>query len=308
MSGRSGIVGDSMECNRSTALMKMPVCPLCSGSGQVDLAEYQGRFLKRCLHCGGSYLFPQPSPLEVAEHFQEDCADEKYLERKFELNRKKVLSRVAAYIQRDLSGGAILDVGCATGLFLARFFNGPTWLRSGLELTPTAAEKAAARGVHVFCGDIHQAQYAANSFDIITILDAFYYFPDPRRELAGLRRVLKRDGLLIVELPLATTRIWRTSQPLGRLLSGIRRALLNSSDHLFYFTPKSISLLLGSCGFEVKAIVPLRANSQAQPLRDLVFQIYSLGSLVLHFLSRAKIFLGPRFLVAATKTCQEDAH
>lgn len=307
MSSRTEIIVDSTARAPSNTLTEMPVCPLCSDPGQIDIAEYQGRFLRRCLHCSGRYVFPQPSPTEVAAHFEKDCADQEYLERKFELNREKALSRVADYIQRDRSGGTILDVGCATGLFLARFFTGPTWQASGLELTPTAAEKAAAKGVRVFCGDLHQAQYPAKSFDIITVLDAFYYFPDPRRDLAGLRRVLKPDGLLIVELPLATSRIWRTSRPLGRLLSGSRRPLLKSSDHLFYFTPKSMSLLLERCGFQVKAIVPLRANSQAQPLRNLAFQMYSLVSLVLHSLSRAKIFLGPRFLVAAAKTSQEDA-
>jgi SAM-dependent methyltransferase len=307
MSSNAEIIRCSSEHAQGVTLMETAGCPLCSRPEQLDLAEYQGKFLKRCLHCGASYVFPQPSPTEVAAHFQEDCADDQYLARKFELNRERVLSRVADYIQHDRSGGAILDVGCATGLFLVRFFRSPAWQASGLELTPTAAKKAAAKGVRVFCGDVHQAKFAVDSFDVITVLDALYYFPDPCRDLAGLRRVLRPDGLLIIELPLATSRIWRTSRPLGRLLSGSRRPLLESSDHLFYFTPKSMSLLLERCGFQVQAIVPLCANSQAQPLRNLAFQMYSRVSLAVHFLSHAKIFLGPRFLVAATKTSQEDA-
>jgi SAM-dependent methyltransferase len=277
-------------------------CPLCSGLGQQNLAEYQGKFLRKCLNCGGSYVFPQPSPTEVVAHFEEENTDENGLERKFELNRERVLSRVANYIQRRRQKGTILDVGCATGLFLARFFRDSAWSAWGLELTPSAAEKAAERGVRIFRGHIQAAHFADNSFDVISVLDAFYYFPEPLRDLAEFRRVLAPDGLLVLELPLATSRIWRTSGTLGRLLSGSRRPLLQSSDHLFYFTPKSVALLLARCGFRVEDILPLPGNRQAHLARDLAVRAYSHGSSLLHRASGAKIFLGPRFLVAAAKT------
>jgi SAM-dependent methyltransferase len=279
-------------------------CPLCSGLQQKNLAEFRGKFLKRCLACGGSYVVPQPSPEELVAHFQDDRADKADLESKFELNRKNVLSRVADYIQRSRQRGRILDVGCATGLFLARFFQKPNWDPWGLELTPRAADQATARGVRVFRGNIHQARFAENSFDVITVLDAFYYFPDPALELAELRHVLMPDGLLVLELPFAASRIWRTSTSLGRLLSGSRHPLLKSSDHLFYFNPRSVARLLTRCGFRMQAILPLPGNRQAHLMRDLAFRAYSLGSALAYAASGGRIFLGPRFLVAATKTSQ----
>jgi SAM-dependent methyltransferase len=257
-----------------------------------------------CRHCGGSHVFPQPPGTEVVAHFQEDETDEQGLECKFETNREKVLSRVADYIQSSRQRGTILDVGCATGLFLAGSFLNPNWEAWGLELSPTAAAKSAARGVRVYCGDIHEARFAEDSADVISVLDAFYYFPDPARELAEFHRVLKSDGLLVLELPFAGSRIWRTSTALGRLLSGSRQPLLQSSDHLFYFTPKSVAHLLARCGFQVHAILPLPGNRQAGRLRDIAFRAYSAGSSLLHSVSGGRIFLGPRFLVAAAKTPQ----
>jgi SAM-dependent methyltransferase len=286
-----------------SAAVKRPLgCPLCSGLEQRNLAEYKGGFLRRCLNCGGSYVFPQPSATELLAHFQEDHTNGKDLERKFEINREKVLSRVADHIQRRRQGGAILDVGCATGLFLARFFSNPNWNAWGLELAPATAEKAAAKGIRVYRGDIYKAQFSDNSFDVITVLDAFYYFPEPERELAEFHRILARDGLLVLELPLATSRIWRTSMSLGRLLGGSRRPLLQTSDHLFYFTPKSVALLLERCGFRVQTILPLPGNRQPHLLRDLAYRAYALGSSLVYSVSGARIFLGPRFLVAAAKT------
>jgi SAM-dependent methyltransferase len=279
-------------------------CPLCSGLEQRNLSEYKGIFLRMCLNCGGSYVFPQPSPTDLVAHFHNDHfpTDEKDLVCDFEMNRENVLSHIADYIQRRRRRGKILDVGCATGLFLARFFQTPNWETSGVELAPIAAEKAAEKGVRVYRGDIHQAQFSESSFDVITVLDAFYYFRDPGRELAEFRRVLARDGLLVLELPLATSRIWRTSRPLGRLLSGTRRPLLQTSDHLFYFTPESVALLLSRCGFRVESIIPLRGNRQPHLLRDLAVRAYSLGSSLVYSVSGARICLGPRFLVAAEKT------
>jgi SAM-dependent methyltransferase len=276
-------------------------CPLCLETGQRNLAEFNGKFLRKCLHCGGRYLFPQPSPAELLAHFQTDDTDEKELEGKFESNRENVLSRVADYIQQRRQRGTILDVGCSTGLFLARLLRNPGWTAWGLELASASAQKAEARGVRIFRGDIHAAHFAENSFDVVSVLDAFYYFPQPHRELSEVRRVLKPDGLLVLELPLATARIWRTSKALGRLVSGSRRPLLQSSDHLFYFTPKSVAMLLQRCGFHVQDMRPLPGNRQADLPRDLTMRAYSLASSLLHRASGASIFLGPRFLVVATK-------
>ena len=284
------------------ATRETPGCPMCSGLGQQTLAEYKGKFLKKCLNCGGGYVFPQPSPAELLAHFQDDNTAGRDLELKFESNREKVLSRVADYIQRKRQHGTILDVGCATGLFLARFLQDPGWNAWGLELTSKAADKAAERGIRIFRGSIQEAHFAENSFDFVSVLDVFYYFPEPHRELAEFHRVLTPDGLLVLELPLAGSRIWRTSRTLGRLLSGSRRPLLQSSDHLFYFTPKSIVSLLARCGFRVEDILPLPGNSQANVPRDLAVRAYSLASSLLHRATGASIFLGPRFLVAAAKT------
>ena len=288
----------------SAVAAETTICPLCARTGQKTVAEYQGKFLRRCRHCGGSYVFPQPSGTDLVAHFQDEGTDEQALECKFERNRDKVLSRVADYIQSRRQGGTILDVGCATGLFLARRFLNPNWDAWGLELSPTAAATSAARGIRVLRGDIHAAQFGEDSTDVISVLDAFYYFPDPARELAEFQRVLKRDGLLVLELPLAGSRIWRTSTALGRLLTGSRRPLLQTSDHLFYFTPKSVALLLARCGFRVQAILPLPGNRQASRLRELAFRAYSAGSSLLHSVSGGRVFLGPRFLVAAGKSSQ----
>jgi len=286
----------------ATNAAKMLKCSLCGSSNQKTRSEHEGKSLKTCQNCGVSFLTPQPSPSAIATYFQDSSAlDEDGLRSKFESNREKVLSRVATYIRNRKHGGRILDVGCATGFFLHRFFGDPDWQAWGVELSTWEAAKAAQRGIRVHLGNIHSAKLSANSFDVITVLDAFYYFPDPQAQLTEFCRVLKPDGVLVLEIPLAGSRIWRTSRRLGRILSGAKLPLLQTSDHLFYYTHRSISFLLTRCGFKVEAALPLPGNQQGKVRRTVIYAGYSFVSSVLHNVSRGRIILGPRLLVAAVK-------
>jgi SAM-dependent methyltransferase len=277
-------------------------CPLCSGVMLKTVSEHEGQRLMKCVQCSARFVLPQPTPAALTAHFEDDreLTDEN-LEMKFERNREQVLARVAGYIQRLKKRGRILDVGCATGFFLARFFSPRKWEMCGLDLSARPVEKALRKGIRARQGSIHSATFADSSFDVISVIDTFYYFLQPQRELAAFHRVLKPNGMLVLELPLAESRIWRTSHQLGKLLSSARRQLLETSDHLFYYNPKSINLLLERCGFHVTAVLPLPGNRQEHFLRNLIYRAYSALSLVLHFLSGARIMLGPRFLVVAGK-------
>lgn len=277
-------------------------CPLCSSRDTRPLSEWNDRSLRRCSGCDVTFLHPQPSLEACAEHFEQaPPLTPAQLKNKFEKNRARVLARVAAQIQSSKSMGRILDVGCATGVFLSQYFPA-TWERWGVDLSGIAAQQAAECGVYARQGNIRDVNFADNSFDVVTVLDAFYYFRSPQDELAEIRRVLKDDGLLALELPLATSRIWRNSSRIGRLLSGAREPLLLTSDHLFYFTPSTVERLLRRTGFSVSRIMALPGNRQTGLLRDVAMRSYSEIFFALKVISRSRIFLAPRFLVLATKS------
>lgn len=277
-------------------------CPLCSGSDLRTLGRFEDRALLQCGACHLAYVFPQLTGSALAAHFEsDDVAGEADRERRFERNRESVLARVAGYVHRRKNAGDILDVGCATGYFLTRFFSGGDWRIWGVDLSAKFAEKAAEKGVRVYCGDVSQALFAGQSFDVITVLDAFYYFPNPKATLGELHRRLKPGGLLLLDMPLAGSRIWRGTSFLGRLLSGSRFPLLQTSDHLFYYQPKSIARLVEQCGFAIQSISPLPGNRHADWLRDGLNRSFSCLSQALNIVSGSRIFLGPRFLVAALK-------
>ena len=137
---------------------------------------------------------------------------------------------------------------------------------------------------------------------MITALDSFFYFRRPLSELANFRRLLRYDGLLVLEMPVAKSRILRLSGTAGKYLSGVTKSIFEESDHLFYFSPESTERLLKRGGFKVKEIVMLPANRQDHWVRDLGYRAYWRTSQLLRAITQSKVFLGPRFLVAAEKS------
>jgi len=292
----------SVATSPQLAVFAAPVCLLCGSTKLKTESEHDQKRLQKCLHCGVLFVMPQPSPDALANHFQVGglvTIDD--FETQFEVNRQPVLSQVVNYIRSRKDSGTILDVGCATGFFLAGLTKTSKWDPWGVELSLPAAEEARRSGIQVQVGDTRSAKFKDHSFDVITVLDAFYYFPNPESELGELGRILKQDGFLALELPWAHTRVWQRAAIIGKLLNGTRIPLLQSSDHLFYYTPTSVSRLLEQCGFTVQTIRPLPANQQASGLREFLWRTYSLFSRLLWRLSASKIFLGPRFLVVAGK-------
>ena len=277
-------------------------CPLCQTEEAKLLHKSDGKFLMKCTECGSIHLLPQPAPGELSAHFQTVTLDEREWKKKFEANRRGVLSKVARCIHtRFPHGGSILDVGCATGLFLSEFFKKANWKSQAVELSPAAADIAQKQGVKVFRGTVREAGLADNAFDAITMLDAFYYLADPAAELAEFHRVLSPRGVLVLELPLATTRIWKMSNRLGKLMSGSRASVLEASDHLFYYTPQSATRLLQRCGFAVENVIALPANTQPTRIKNVTVSVYSALTVLISRCLRGLWFIAPRYLIVATK-------
>jgi SAM-dependent methyltransferase len=198
-----------------------------------------------------------------------------------------------------MKAGRILDVGCATGHFLSRFFHGGGWETWGVDLSKPAIIFAAAKNIRLHVGDTRSAKFPTGFFDVVTVLDTFYYFQEPLLELQEFKRILKPDGLLVIEVPLAGARLWRLTTRLGEFLGGGKRALFETNDHLFFYGTESLSRILVESEFVVLEMLPLRSNRQNVMMKDVLYFLYDILSRILWKLSGARVMLGPRLLVLA---------
>ncbi|MBK8038824.1 MAG: class I SAM-dependent methyltransferase [Verrucomicrobiaceae bacterium] len=97
-------------------------------------------------------------------------------------------------------GQSLLDAGCGTGGMLCLLNE---WQTHGCDIAAEAVEQCRARGlVRVVVSSVHAMPYADESFEAVLSLDVLYHARvDEHLALSELRRVLKRGGLLILNVP-----------------------------------------------------------------------------------------------------------
>ena len=122
-------------------------CPLCDGTKHALIAARGSQKLRLCRDCGVGFLFPQPTAEQLVHHFG-DSSEAKTSDP--ESNRRNVLAKVAKYIRNKKSYGTVLDVGCATGFFLANFFPEADWRKLATELSSVYAGQAAEKELGYF--------------------------------------------------------------------------------------------------------------------------------------------------------------
>jgi SAM-dependent methyltransferase len=261
----------------------------------------------KCGSCGVAFLEP-PTDSRIISNLLEDhyITKETHLETRFEKSRETVLSLVANHIQQKKEHGRILDLGCAGGYFLSRFFSSPSWETFGIEPSRFAAAKAREKGINVHQGQVLTAEFPAGHFDVVTALDVLSYFSEPHRELEVIRRILKPDGLLVIEQPLGDTHVWRHSTKMGRILGGSAMFLVDNGTY-FLYDSSSVSLLLRESHFRPSEIIQLPPNKQRDICRNALFRAYYWASQALWRLSGRKVMLGPNFLVLATPSSENAA-
>lgn len=280
----------------------LPVsCRLCGASGGIAvLVKGETKQLARCNSCAVVFLDPLPEELSVKQEFEErHITSDERLEFFFGANRDPVLSFVASRIRKLATGGAILDVGCAGGRFLAEFFPEARWQKYGMEPSRFAAARAQKLGLRVYHGQLTSVDLPAHAFDVITVMGVLLYFRNPHRDLEKLRVALKPGGVLAIELPLAEAQLWRNSKSLPRWVAGKSRSLLGSG-HLYYYNVASLTYVLRSAGFVVNQLLPAPAMKQRTVFRDFLSKGYYQISRAIWATSGERVMLGPDILAVTS--------
>ncbi len=192
----------------------------------------------RCGSCGLAYLFPKPDA-DCLYKAYEAMEDSLYLRE--EKGRAKSAKVLLAKLSRIKKGGRILDIGCASGIFLneARKLG---WEVHGVELSSWAVNYAKKNfGISIYQGKLKDAKFTSQYFDAVVMLDSIEHLMDPLDCLIEAGRVLRDDGLLFISTPDIGSFL---SRFMGKRWLGIKQS------HLYYFNKRSISRMLKGAGFK----------------------------------------------------------
>lgn len=241
-------------------------CPCCSGAWRKHRTDW----LRRCRSCGllSSTLDPCIPSVATASPI-----DEPARARGLATTRMHNHALILQSIQRvtGRSSGALLDVGCGHGMFLADA------ARAGYQVfgvEPDANVVHRARqvtGASIAHGFFPNAIDAALRFDVITFNDVLEHLPEPRSAVAIAATMLKPGGVLVLNCPSRNGLFYRLSTALHGIGWGspFRRMWQYGlpSPHLWYFTPQDLTALGRAQSLKMVGLVPLLTLS-TEGLKD----------------------------------------
>jgi len=251
--------------------------------------------LVRCGNCGFIYINPRLKSEIILDSYAVGDDNVFVSQAKSRENTfKKCLGRIEKF---RLFPGKILDIGTAGGSFLYSARQ-KGWDVYGCEPNRWLCEWGKKHyGIDIFSGTVFEQNYKSDFFDVVTLWDVLEHTPDPKKVLLECRRILKKDGLLVINYPDIGS--W-----IARLMG--KKWVFLLSVHLFYFTEKTIKTILNDTGFSTVKLAPhfqelklgyIFSRSKAQ-----IGIIGSLGEVVTKFLGLSNMnipyWLGQTLVIA----------
>ena len=200
---------------------------------------------------------------------------------------------------QPIDGGVILDVGCGNGHMLTEYKR-LNWKTYGSEVGDESAKLAQEAGHQVFVGELLDANYPNNFFDVVTLWDSLEHIHNPLESLSDIYRIIKPNGKIYISVP-------NYGSWYARLFKD-QWFMFTAPLHYYHYTDKTLSNLLAKSGFKDVSIEhPLGDTGFAQTIATVVAGRKLLKSIVqsrlINFLLKVLNFLMPKghLLAVATK-------
>jgi SAM-dependent methyltransferase len=228
-------------------------CPGCGGQRRQVAFSKQGFAYHHCTGCGSLYNSPRPPRAAFVRYFQEAdsvrfWAQEFY--RATEASRRELIfkPRAAEVVdlarQYGLGQGLLVDLGSGYGTLLEEVeAHGFFAELKGVDCAPELAAACRAKGFAVLEKGVEELEAGDLAADLATCFEVLEHLYDPLQFLAGVKRILRADGLLLL-----TT---LTCSGFDLRLLGRHSKSVNPPHHLNLLSLQGVEALLERAGFEV---------------------------------------------------------
>lgn len=228
----------------------MNACPICGAEGATTRHQVRGHMIVACPRCTGWYL--RDASADAAAY------DAGYLQRgeggetlagyfDYEAEgalRRRNFARNLAILRARGARGALCDVGCASGHFLAAARDEGRFAElAGVDVSAAAIAALRERvGCPGWVGAVGELA-PPRRFDVVTMWETIEHIPRPVEALAALRAWLVPGGLLAIGTG-------DNQAPLARAM-GRRWWYLVPPDHCVYFNRRALAIALDRAGYEL---------------------------------------------------------
>ncbi|MBI3680400.1 MAG: class I SAM-dependent methyltransferase [Acidobacteria bacterium] len=247
-------------------------CGQCGSALHLPLYERpDGLKVVRCQTCGLAFLNPRPNEESILKtynqgYFSGDSVGDgigygDYLSPHVISDLEETAQFRFNLLSRYLRwpGLRVLEVGCASGEFCVRTAQAGARI-VGLDLSPEIIEIARRRyrGVDFYSGAIETTSALQNrKFDLIAAFEVIEHVPDPKVWLAALSSKLAPGGSIALSTP---------NLNCGARIGFDRWVGFQSSfEHLYYFTPDTLSRMLEEAGFACRATLSFGSGDRPTP-------------------------------------------
>ena len=137
--------------------------------------------------------------------------------------------------------GRVLDVGCATGIFLSILAE-KGWEVWGVEPSAECAIEARKKGIKVTGGYFEKSKLPEGFFDLVVFNHTLEHMEDPVRVLRKAGGLLKEKGRVLVDAP--------NFASLHSKFAGPSWGYLATDEHIHHFEPQSLSKMFKKAGLK----------------------------------------------------------
>lgn len=266
-------------------------CILCGATEREPLVRRGDWTVRRCMGCGLGVLDPRPGPGELSalygsayfvKHFDAGLAPgSEAMRRRLAGENHRV-----RFFRPLRKSGRVLDVGCGRGYFLLRCRE-LGYDVEGFDVSSEAASYVRDMlGIPVRTGSFESAPFEEGACDVVTMWHALEHTADPRVYLDRAHRLLRPDGVLVVDVP--------NYRGTDARIKGADWEDWDLPYHFFHFTKTTLDALLAAHGFTVVR----RKDYHSEWVKARLKRIPVIG---LFARTVAKCFSGSSYAVAACK-------
>jgi len=250
--GLRGKCGESFYQKYHQLFVKV-VCPACGNQGKDVFVKY-GFNHKQCPSCLTLFCSPRPTENLLCEYYSDWEAPQHWTELLIEtdVERKSLQYEPRARELVNLLKARIgthtelaVDLGAGSGAFaLALKKTGFFKKVLAVDFSQNCVRACMKQGLDAVQGSTEDL--SSNSVDLVTMNDLIEHVFDPRNFLKACHRVLKPKGFISIATP--------NGQGFDFKIFKDRTVNITPPEHINYFNPKSIRILLESIGYRVISI------------------------------------------------------
>jgi SAM-dependent methyltransferase len=254
------VVPDDLRALRDRALKP---CAICQSTDARRIYQQAHFPVVKCGGCGLIYADEHFKSEDLAQFYTGD-----YYQRAYVCHPPQIDAKIAGDYVREFrridrlqpAGGRVLDFGCARGTFLgalAASDMGRRWELDGVDINADEVGMGQARGQPVRVADVFSDAIPDAAYDAVTAFSVIEHMQDPRRTVEALRRILKPGGRFLAIVPNGECLIVALGRLVARLGGERFRSFTDNvfhEEHLYYFSPATLTRLLGELGFAVEQI------------------------------------------------------